>query len=105
MSDLFALTLTEGSGQQSRADRRRAQLLHEGLQYGVQERAEPVAGRSLRRYAPPASSGAPSQLPVNAGPGSGARASGFGLGREKIEEWSDLVIGLSGMPHCRFSVD
>jgi hypothetical protein len=65
----------------------------------------PVAGRPLRRYAPPGSSGAPSQLPVNAGPGSGARASGFGLGREEIEEWSDLVIGLSGMPHCRFSVD
>ena len=36
--------------------------------------AEPAAGRSLRGYAPPRSSGAPTQLPVNAGPGSGAQA-------------------------------
>src|SRR5439155_1869465 len=33
---------------------------------------EPAAGQSLRRYAPPGLSGAPTQLPVNAGPGSGA---------------------------------
>lgn len=38
---------------------------------------EPAAGRSLRRYAPPGSSGAPTQLPVNAGPGSGAERSGL----------------------------
>ena len=29
-------------------------------------------------------------------------ASGFGLGREQIEEWSDSVLGLGGMPHCGF---
>jgi len=31
--------------------------------------------------------------------------SGFGLGREQIEEWSDSVLCLSGMPHCGLSVD
>src|SRR5439155_819346 len=34
---------------------------------------EPAAGQSLRRYAPPGLPGAPTQLPVNAGPGSGAK--------------------------------
>src|SRR6266508_1656811 len=40
--------------------------------FGRAAHAEPAAGRSLRRYAPPGSPGAPSQLPVNPGPGSGA---------------------------------
>src|SRR5439155_9906546 len=40
--------------------------------FGRAAHAEPTAGQSLRRYAPPGLPGAPSQLPVNAGPGSGA---------------------------------
>src|SRR5207244_1743222 len=42
------------------------------LLVGRAAHAEPGAGRSLRGSAPPRPSGTPSQLPVNAGPGSGA---------------------------------
>src|SRR5206468_9839443 len=42
------------------------------LLVGRAAHAEPTAGQSLRRYAPPGLPGGPSQLPVNAGPGSGA---------------------------------
>ena len=42
------------------------------LLVGRRPRAEPDAGRSLRGSVPPRPSGTPSQLPVNAGPGSGA---------------------------------
>jgi hypothetical protein len=44
----------------------------EALLVGRAAHAEPAAGQSLRRYAPPGLPAAPSQLPVNAGPGSGA---------------------------------
>src|SRR5213078_3981223 len=42
--------------------------------FGRAAHPEPAAGQSLRRYAPPGLPGAPTQLPVNAGPGSGALA-------------------------------
>src|SRR5262249_32832234 len=41
--------------------------------FGRAAHPEPAAGQSLRRYAPPGLPGAPTQLPGNAGPGSGAR--------------------------------
>src|SRR5205085_10190594 len=40
--------------------------------FGRAAHPEQAAGQSLRRYAPPRLPGAPTQLPVNAGPGSGA---------------------------------
>src|SRR6266540_2335960 len=42
------------------------------LLVGRAAHAEPGTGRSLRGSAPPRPSGTPTQLPVNAGPGSGA---------------------------------
>src|SRR4029077_10984989 len=40
--------------------------------FGRAAHPEPGAGQSVRRYAPTGLPGAPTQLPVNAGPGSGA---------------------------------
>jgi hypothetical protein len=49
-----------------------ALLAQPSLLVGRAAHAEPAAGQSLRRYAPPRLPGTPSQLPVNAGPGSAA---------------------------------
>src|SRR5580765_9006123 len=49
-----------------------ALLAQPHLLVGRAAHAEPDAGQSLRRYAPPGLPGAPSQLHVNAGPVSGA---------------------------------
>src|SRR5439155_20254589 len=51
-----------------------ALLAQPRLLVGRAAHPEPDAGQSLRRYAPPGLPGAPTQLPVNAGPGSGARS-------------------------------
>src|SRR5262249_55286367 len=50
-----------------------AVLAQPSLLLGRAAHPEPAAGRSLRRHAPPRSSGTPTQLPVNTGPGSRAR--------------------------------
>jgi hypothetical protein len=56
-----------------------ALLAQPHLLVGRAAHAEPAAGRYLRRYAPRGLSGAPSELPVNAGPGSGATRRGEGM--------------------------
>src|SRR6266511_883146 len=51
-------------------------LAQPSLLVGRAAHPEPAAGQSLRRYAPPGLPGTPTQLPVNAGPGSGADSAG-----------------------------
>ncbi len=52
--------------------------------FGRAAHPEPAAGQSLRRYTPPGLPGAPTQLPVNAGPGSAAELSMGGTELEPV---------------------
>jgi hypothetical protein len=76
-----------------------ALLAQPRLLVGRAAHAEPAAGQSLRRDAPPGLPGAPSQLHVNAGPGSGAPvrvAPGCSFGTEVAGQAAPNELGLAG---------